>query len=93
MFENGFIREVESLRKMGYSPELKTMKSIGYKQVNMYIDNQISLDDAKYQIKRDTRRYAKRQLTWMRKVSGLEWFSAESDYDQIVEIGRKFFDH
>ena len=75
MLENGFINEVKSLLKIGYNKKLKSMNSIGYKQICSYLSNEILLDEAVEDIKKETRRYAKRQLTWFRKDKDIKWFS------------------
>lgn len=64
MFEDGLIEEVERLLKMGYSQEDPGMQSLGYKYIIDYINGYKSLNDVKTLMKRDTRRYAKRQITW-----------------------------
>ncbi len=68
MMERGLVEEVESLLSRGISRSLKPFKSIGYSQIVNYLDGKISRDRAVYEAKRETRRYAKRQLTWFRKV-------------------------
>jgi tRNA dimethylallyltransferase len=73
MIENGLLNEVINLRNMGYSPNLKSMSSIGYKHMNFVIDKELSLEDAVSLMKRDTRRYAKRQLTWFRADKDIHW--------------------
>lgn len=92
MFENGFIEEVINLREMGYGSELKPMNAIGYRQVNSYLDGEISLEEAKYLTKRDTRRYAKRQMTWLRKEDRIRWFRASGDNKNIVSLAKSFFE-
>ncbi len=68
MMERGLVEEVESLLSRGISRNSKPFKSIGYSQIVNYLDDKISRERAVYEIKRETRRYAKRQLTWFRKV-------------------------
>jgi tRNA dimethylallyltransferase len=68
MMDCGFLQEVISLRERGYGPELKSMQSIGYLQLNRYLNGEIELDHAVDQIKKDTRKYAKRQMTWFKKI-------------------------
>jgi len=74
MFARGLIEEVERLLKMGYSPALKSMQAIGYRHVIGYLKGKYSLERAKELLKRDTRRYAKRQLTWWRQDKEVLWF-------------------
>lgn len=83
MMKQGFLQEVESLRKKGYGPELKSMQSIGYRELNKYIDGEYSLDEAVAKIKFDTRKYAKRQMTWFKRNKRMEWFHL-NEKDRIV---------
>jgi tRNA dimethylallyltransferase len=89
MIAAGLVAEVERLRARGYGPELPSQQALGYKQVHRFLDGEIDLDRARYLIQRDTRHYARRQLTWLRKEPGLEWMPAE-DSDAIVERGLRF---
>ncbi|MGA2400380.1 MAG: tRNA (adenosine(37)-N6)-dimethylallyltransferase MiaA [Syntrophobacteraceae bacterium] len=66
MLEAGFKDEVERLLAMGYATQLKSMQSLGYRQMAAHLAGAVSFDEAAYQIKRETRRYAKRQITWFR---------------------------
>lgn len=67
MINEGLVEEVRSLLESGFSPQLKSMQSLGYKQISSYLQQTVSLEDAVAAIKQETRRYAKRQLTWFRK--------------------------
>jgi tRNA dimethylallyltransferase len=73
MFENGWIDEVEKLRKMGYSPTLLPMQSLGYKYINEYLDGKCNKEDMIQLTQRDTRHYAKRQMTWFRADKRIHW--------------------
>ena len=68
MIDQGLVDEVRSILDRGYSPELKPFKSIGYAQMIQYHQGNLTLDRAAYEIKRETRHYAKRQLTWFKKI-------------------------
>ncbi len=86
MIESGLKDEVEGLLAMGYTSELKSMQSLGYRQMAAHIAGAISIHEAVRQIKRDTRRYAKRQITWFRGDSEFRSFDAgdvEGIYDYI----------
>jgi tRNA dimethylallyltransferase len=74
MFEHGLVEEVRGLLAKGYSTQLKSMQSLGYRQVSAYLAGEYSFDEAASLIKRDTRRYAKRQMTWFRKDVEIKWF-------------------
>jgi tRNA dimethylallyltransferase len=67
MIAAGLVEEVNSLLKKGFSPQLKPMQSLGYKQISNYLFENSSLEEAITSIKQETRRYAKRQLTWFRR--------------------------
>jgi tRNA dimethylallyltransferase len=84
MLEQGLIEEVERLREMGYAPELPSMQSIGYKHVNMLLSGEWNRSEMLEYLIRDTRRYAKRQMTWFRKNKALHWFDRQ-DYDRIAD--------
>lgn len=74
MLEQGLIEEVKELLKQGYSENLNSMKGIGYKEIVNYLQGEISLEEAIEDIKKNSRRYAKRQLTWFRHMSKIDWF-------------------
>ncbi|MHC1728352.1 MAG: tRNA (adenosine(37)-N6)-dimethylallyltransferase MiaA [Syntrophobacteraceae bacterium] len=77
MLEEGLREEVERLIAMGYSPSLKSMQSLGYKQMAAHLAGELTMDEAAYLIKRETRRYAKRQLTWFRGDPDFRSFHAD----------------
>lgn len=66
MIENGLLKEVQSLLEKKYKKELVSMQGIGYKEIIAYLEGKISFEEAIYIIKRDTRHFAKRQLTWFK---------------------------
>lgn len=87
MMKTGLVEEVRTLLDKGYSPELKTMQAIGYKQVVAYIMGKSSLEETTAEIKKQTRRFAKRQLTWFRSQKNVIWRSPR-DIDEVVsEVG------
>jgi tRNA dimethylallyltransferase len=79
MFAEGLIEEVQSILARGYSPQSKPFESIGYKQALQMLTADLSLKDALFYSRRDTRRYAKRQMTWFRQEPGLEFFHGFGD--------------
>ncbi|MCI0481825.1 MAG: tRNA (adenosine(37)-N6)-dimethylallyltransferase MiaA [Candidatus Dadabacteria bacterium] len=91
MIDRGLVDEVRGLRLMGYGPELKPMQSIGYKEINRHLDGEIGLDEAVGLIKRDTRRFAKRQMTWLRRDKEIVWFELPVDYEKVLDTARAFF--
>ncbi|VYT65814.1 tRNA (adenosine(37)-N6)-dimethylallyltransferase MiaA [Clostridium tertium] len=67
MMENGLLEECIKLKEMGYNSSMQSMQGIGYKEILYYLDNKISLNEAIEMIKKGSRNYAKRQLTWFRR--------------------------
>ena len=83
MLDQGLIKEVEQLLAMGYSANLPSMQSIGYRHVNNLLANTWNREEMIEHLVRDTRRYAKRQLTWFSRQQGLNWF----DRDEQDRVG------
>ena len=73
MISQGLLNEVNLLVKKGYSLDLKSMQSIGYRHMGMFLKGEIDFEEAVRLLKRDTRRYAKRQFTWFKREPGLIW--------------------
>ena len=84
MLENGLLDEVKKLLEMGYTKDMISMQGIGYKEMIKYLDGEYTYDEAVEIIKRDSRRYAKRQLTWFKRYQDAKWF--DLDKYQDVEI-------
>lgn len=92
MLKNGLVNEVKKLLDMGYSPDLVSMQGLGYKEMIPYIKGEISLDEAAEEIKKGTRHFAKRQLTWFKHQANGVWidttgkdsvYTAEKMYDYL----------
>ena len=83
MIEQGLLQEVRALRKMGYGPELRSMQALGYRHMQPVIEGSETLEIALENMQRDTRRFARRQRTWLRRVSNVEWMDP-SRRDEIV---------
>ena len=82
MMEQGLLDEVRALKEMGYTRDMVSMQGLGYKELLAYLDGECSLDEAVYIIKRDTRHFAKRQLTWFRRERDVIWVDKSAfDYD------------
>lgn len=75
MMEKGLIDEVSALIKMGIDANSTSMQAIGYKEIIEYLDGKTSLDEAVDKIKRESRRYAKRQLTWFKRNEKIHWIN------------------
>lgn len=88
MFENGLLDEINSILSRGVDENSPPFRAIGYKWGLKVIRGQISLDEGIRLTQRDTRRYAKRQLTWFKKEKGIRWFSGERKKD-IIEFVKK----
>jgi len=85
MLEGGLVREVKGLLKKGYGPNLPAMSGIGYKQIGLYLKHKISLEEAVNLIKRDTRRYAKRQMTWFGWDSRIHWVKSGTEAKKHIK--------
>jgi tRNA dimethylallyltransferase len=85
MLAQGLMDEVRALLQRGCDPELKAMRTIGYQQSVAYLRGELSFAQAIEEIKRDTRRYAKRQLTWLRHDNEINWLECPLDSGSIVE--------
>ncbi|CEP46563.1 tRNA (adenosine(37)-N6)-dimethylallyltransferase MiaA [Paraclostridium sordellii] len=77
MIKEGLVEEVKKLLNMGYSKNLISMQGIGYKEIIKYLDKEYTFEEAIEIIKRDSRRYAKRQLTWFRRYENAKWFDLD----------------
>lgn len=82
MMEAGLVEEVKKLLHMGYDKNLISMQGIGYKEIVKYLEGEYTLEEAIEIIKRDSRRYAKRQITWFKRYKDSEWFDLEK-YDNM----------
>ena len=78
MISRGLIGEVEKLKKMGCKKGMVSMQGLGYKEILSYLNGEISLEEAVYIIKRDTRHFAKRQLTWFGREKDVIWMEKPS---------------
>lgn len=83
MMENGLADEVKKLSSMGCKPELVSMQGLGYKEILRFLEGECTLDEAVTILKRDTRHFAKRQLTWFKRESCVTWLElSEFDNDR-----------
>lgn len=82
MLANGLVEEVRTLKEMGFQKDMVSMQGLGYKEILSYLDGECTLDEAVYLIKRDTRHFAKRQLTWFKRERDVIWINKkEFEYD------------
>ena len=92
MISKGFVEEVKELAKMGYGLGLPAMSGIGYKQINRYLNGELTLEIAIQQIKSETHRFVRHQYNWFRlKDDRIKWFDAQStDVSAIAALVAKF---
>ena len=85
MWKNGIVEETEKVLAMGYSPALNSLNTVGYKEAIAYLKGEMSSNDALEKLKQNTRRYAKRQLTWFRRYDEMKWIAgSEKDIAQHI---------
>lgn len=97
MLSQGLVDEVRQLKGMGCRKGMTSMQGLGYKEILEYLEGECSLEDAVYTLKRDTRHFAKRQLTWFRRENAVTWIDkGQFDYNEekileymIKELGEK----
>jgi len=95
MFEEGLVEEVRTLLDEGYSSELSSFQALGYKEIAQYLKGKLDLEEAKEKVKKNTRNFAKRQMTYFRKNKEIKWFDSGSDDDIIAVFAKveKFIKH
>lgn len=85
MLEHGLINEVQRLKEMGYHRDMVSMQGLGYKEILDYLDGKCTLDEAIYILKRETRHFAKRQLTWFRRERDVIWLDKQKfEYNETA---------
>ncbi|HAU5187635.1 TPA: tRNA (adenosine(37)-N6)-dimethylallyltransferase MiaA [Clostridioides difficile] len=85
MLKNGLVEEVKKLLSMGFKKDMISMQGIGYKEILKYLDGEYTYEEAIEIIKRDSRRYAKRQITWFKRYKTAKWFDLEQ-YENTDEL-------
>ena len=85
MMDEGLADEVKTLMDRGYSPKLNSMQGIGYKELIAYFNGKSTLDEAVDAIKQNSRRYAKRQLTWFRRNENIHWLSPDNALEETLK--------
>jgi tRNA dimethylallyltransferase len=81
MITDGLVEEVKNILNMGFSKKLNSLNTVGYKEIISYLDKEITFERGVELIKRNTRRYAKRQITWFNTDKRIKWFEVENNYD------------
>lgn len=92
MMDMGLVEEVRNLLKMGYSENLASMKSIGYLQLNKYLKSECTFEESVLSIKQETRRYAKRQMTWFNRDQRINWIDGHDLLDDSIKKIKKIID-
>ncbi|WP_333637749.1 tRNA (adenosine(37)-N6)-dimethylallyltransferase MiaA [Tissierella praeacuta] len=92
MIEEGLVEEVNNLLKMGYNKELVSMQGIGYKEILMYLEGNISLEKSIELIKQGSRNYAKRQLTWFRRDNRIKWVNVDK-FSNLDDLSQYIIDY
>ena len=83
MLAQGLVEEVQALKKRGCTRDMVSMQGLGYKEILEYLDGGCTLEDAVYKLKRDTRHFAKRQITWFKREKNVIWIDKkECNYDE-----------
>ena len=87
MLKDGLVKEVEALKSMGCTRDMVSMQGLGYKEILAYLEGELSLKEAIYRLKRDTRHFAKRQITWFKREREVIWLNKDEygyDEDRIL---------
>lgn len=93
MISAGLVVEVQALLAKGYRPETKSLSAIGYREICSHLAGEVTLAEAVSLIKRNTRHYAKRQLTWFNNEDDISWFGFPLEIDQIAKAVKGFLAH
>jgi len=88
MIEAGLLNEVRALRRRGYGPELRPLQAIGYRHMHPVVEGLDTLVNAVAEMKRDTRRFARRQRTWLRALPDIRWHAPEDEAALAAEVER-----
>ncbi len=92
MIAEGLQQEVQTLLDHGYSPDLKALRAIGYKEMTAFLTGEHDFNEAIRLIKRNTRHYAKRQLTWFKADQDILWLEYPAKFDTILKHAIEFFE-
>lgn len=90
MIRQGLVEEVRGLLSRGYGPPLRSMGALGYRHILKHLVEDIPLEQTIREWKRDTRRYAKRQMTWLCAERDVQWIEGDSDHAVLAEMSKKF---
>lgn len=91
MIKNGFIEEVKMILDKGYSKEINSLNTLGYKEIIDLLDGKLTFNEAVNRIKINTRRFAKRQMTWFNADKRIKWFEIDS-YEELNNIAENILE-
>jgi len=90
MFRAGLVEEVQQLLDQGYGPDCKGFEALGYRHAMGALQGELSREEAIARMQMDTRRYAKRQMTWFRREKEVHWITVPGEdpaaLDQLIEL-------
>ncbi|MNE84612.1 tRNA dimethylallyltransferase [compost metagenome] len=89
MLDQGLIAEVQGMLDKGYHRSMVAMQGLGYKEIAAYLEGELTYDEAVTLLKRDTRRFAKRQLSWFRHMKDIQWiedFNEQNYADNLAKV-------
>ena len=92
MFNMGLVEEVKKILDLGYDPQINALNTVGYKETIEFLNGKITLQKCIDLIKRNSRRYAKRQMTWFRKDKRINWFEINS-VEELEDISSKIINY
>lgn len=90
MFDKGLVEEVQTLIDQGYNSELSSSQALGYKEVADHLNGKFSLEEAKEKVKKNTRNFAKRQMTYFKKNKETKWFKLDAEKHKVFEEVERF---
>ena len=90
MLTAGLIEETRGLLRKGYSPRLRALQALGYREAALHLEGAMSLEKLRETMQRETRRYAKRQMTWFRKDKSVVWLDSQKEFDKMLPLIEKF---
>ncbi|MEO5362549.1 MAG: tRNA (adenosine(37)-N6)-dimethylallyltransferase MiaA, partial [Magnetococcus sp. DMHC-8] len=88
MMAQGLLAEARQLWAIGYDATLPAMKAVGYRQLFPHLEGRMTLEEAVELAKRESRRYAKRQMTWLRRETDLHWLPPEGEEEAVAWVGQ-----
>ena len=91
MISEGLVDEVKALKNIGCTSDMVSMQGLGYKEILEFLDGSCSLEEAIYKIKRDTRHYAKKQITWFKREKDVIWVN-KNEFSDMEDLKKNMFD-